>query len=56
MRCPGIQDGTNENYNLTKEGEQPLNRNVDRSAIAKFMADVVCDETIGANDSLAITN
>lgn len=56
LRCPGILDGESETYNLTKEGEQPLHRNVDRSAIAQFMADVVRDETIGANDSLGITN
>ena len=56
LRCPGIQDGDNEKYNLTKEGEQPLHRNVDRSAIAQCMADIVNDETIGANESLGITN
>ncbi len=56
LRCPGIVDGENESYNLTKEGEQPLHRDVDRSAIAQCMADIVRDETIGANDSLGITN
>ncbi len=56
LRCPGIVDGENESYNLTDESKQPLHRDVDRSAIAQFMADVMRDETIGANDSLGITN
>lgn len=56
LRCPGIVDGDNEVYNLTDESKQPLHRDVDRSVIAQFMADVVRDETIGANDSLGITN
>ena len=56
LRCPGIVDGTGETYNLTKESEQPLHRDVDRSAIAQCMADIVRDETMGANDSLGITN
>ena len=56
LRCPGIQDGDGEKYELTRESEQPSNRPVDRAAIAQFMADVVVDEALGANDSLGITN
>ena len=47
LRCPGIQDGDNEVYELTKEGVQPSHRNVDRAAIAKCMADMIKDETPG---------
>ena len=56
LRCPGIQDGENEVYELTQEGEQPTHRNVDRAAIAQCMADIIKDETLGANESLGITN
>lgn len=56
LRCPGIQDGDNVVYHLTTENEQPLERDVDRSAIAQCMADIVTDESIGANNSLGITN
>ncbi len=56
LRCPGIQDGDNEKYELTKEGVQPSHRNVDRAAIAQCMADMIADETLGANESLGITN
>ena len=56
LRCPGIQDGDNEVYELTKEGVQPSHRNVDRAAIAQCMADMIRDETLGANESLGITN
>ena len=56
LRCPGIQDGDNEKYELTKEGVQPSHRNVDRAAIAQCMADMIKDETLGANESLGITN
>ena len=56
LRCPGIQDGDNEAYELTKEGVQPSHRNVDRAAIAQCMADMIADETLGANESLGITN
>ncbi|WP_330655103.1 NAD(P)H-binding protein [Anaerotignum sp. MSJ-24] len=56
LRCPGIQNGDNEKYELTKEGIQPSNRNVDRAAIAQCMADMIADESMGVNDSLAITN
>lgn len=56
LRCPGIQDGDNEVYELTKEGVQPSHRNVDRAAIAQCMADMIKDETLGVNESLGITN
>ena len=49
LRCPGIQNGD-------KEGIQPSHRNVDRAAIAQCMADMIADESMGVNDSLAITN
>ena len=56
LRCPGIQDGNHTGYSLTQEGTQPAHRNVDRAAIAQCMADMICDDSLGANDSLAITN
>lgn len=56
LRCPGIKDGDNEHYELTPEGVQPAHRDVDRAAIAQCMADIVADETLGANESLGITN
>lgn len=56
LRWPGIQNGDNEKYELTKEGIQPSHRNVDRAAIAQCMADMIADESMGVNDSLAITN
>ena len=59
LRCGGIRDGENEAYHLTKEGEKPRGGNgmaVDRAAIAKCMADMIKDETLGANESLGITN
>ena len=56
LRCPGIRDGENETYTLTKEGEKPVCWGVDRAAIARCMADMIADETFGANESLGITN
>ena len=56
LRCPGIQDGDNEVYELTNEGIQPSHRNVDRAAIAQCIADMIKDETLGTNESLGITN
>ena len=56
LRCPWIQNGDNEKYELTKEGVQPSRRNVDRAAIAQCMADMIADESLGANESLGITN
>lgn len=56
LRCPAIQDGDNEAYTLTLEGVQPRGRAVDRAAIAKSMADMVGNESIGINQSLGITS
>lgn len=56
LRCPGIRDGENETYTLTKEGEKPVCWVVDRAAVARCMADMIADETLGANESLGITN
>lgn len=56
LRCPGIQDGENEKYYLTKEGEQPSKKNIDRAGIAKCMIDLIFSDSLGANDSLGITN
>lgn len=56
LRCPGIRDGENEVYSLTKEGEKPVCWTVDRAAIAQCMADMIADETLGADESLGITN
>lgn len=56
LRCPGIWDGDNTRYFLTKEGEQPRHHDIDRAGIAQCMADLIADETLGANESLAITN
>lgn len=56
LRCPGIQDGDNEKYCLTTGKEQPAHRNVDRAAIAQYIADITEDESLGANESLGITN
>ena len=41
---------------LTREGEKPACWTVDRAAIAQCMADIVRNETLGANESLGITN
>ena len=56
LRCPGIRDGENEAYSLTKEGEKPTCWSVDCAAIAQCMADMIEDEALGANDRLGITN
>lgn len=56
LRCPSIQNGDNTAYELTREGEQPRNLPVDRAAIAQCMADIVADESLGAGESLGITN
>lgn len=56
LRCPGIRDGENETYTLTKKGEKPVCWVVDRAAIARCMVDMIADETLGANESLGITN
>ena len=56
LRCPGIQNGDNTTYFLTKEGTQPSKKNIDRAGIAQCMADMIEDETLGCNESLGITN
>ena len=56
LRCPGIRDGAQETYRLTREGEQPACWTVDRAAIAQCMADLIADETLGVNESLGLTN
>ena len=56
LRCPGIRDGENENYSLTREGEKPACWVVDRAAIARCMADMVTDPTPVPNESPGLTN
>ena len=56
LRCPGIQDGDKTAYDLTPEGVQPKNKPVDRAAIAKCMADMLLDDSLGKNASIGITN
>ena len=56
LRCPGIMDGDNTKYFLTKEGEQPSHKNIARAGIAQCMFDMIQDETLGVNESLGITN
>lgn len=56
LRCPGIKDGDKTVYHLTKEGEQPANRDIERAGIAQCMADMIEDENLGVNESLGITN
>lgn len=51
-----LRYGGNKTYTLTKEGEKPVCWVVDRAAIARCMADMIADETLGANESLGITN
>jgi len=56
LRCPGIKDGNNTKYFLTKEGEQPAHKDIERAGIAQCMYDLIQNEEIGANESLGITN
>ncbi len=56
LRCPGIIDGNNTKYFLTKEGEQPAHKDIERAGIAQCMYDLIQNEEIGANESLGITN
>lgn len=56
LRCPGIKDGNNTTYFLTKEGEQPAHKDIDRAGIAQCMYDLIEDEMLGVNESLGITN
>lgn len=51
-----LRYGGNKTYTLTKEGEKPVCWVVDRAAIARCMADMIADETLGANESLGITS
>ena len=56
LRCPGIKNGDNTKYFLTKEGEQPAHKDIDRAGIAQCMYDLIEDESLGVNESLGITN
>ena len=56
LRCPGIKDGNNTKYFLTKESEQPAHKDIDRAGIAQCMYDMIKDESLGVNESLGITN
>lgn len=56
LRCPGIKDGDKTTYRLTREGEKPACWSTDRANIAQCMADIVQDESLGADESLGITN
>lgn len=56
LRCPGIKNGDNTKYFLTKESEQPSNKSIDRADIAQCMYDLIMDEALGVNESLGITN
>ncbi len=56
LRCPGIVDGNNTKYTLSKEGEQPKKWSIDRAGIAQCMYDLIMNEEFGVNESLGITN
>lgn len=56
LRCPGIVDGDNPKYFLTKEGVQPLKHDVEREGIAQCILDLINDERLGFNESLGITS
>ncbi len=56
LRCPGIKNGDNTTYFLTREGEQPAHKDIARAGIAQCMLDMINDETLGVNESLGITN
>ena len=56
LRCPGIIDGDNPKYFLTKEGGQPLKHDVEREGIAQCILDLINDEKLGYNESLGITS
>ena len=56
LRCPGIKNGENTHYVLTREGEQPAHKDIERAGIAQCMYDMIMDESLGVNDSLGITN
>ncbi len=56
LRCPGIKNGDNTKYFLTREGEQPAHKDIERAGIAQCMYELIKDESLGVNDSLGITN
>lgn len=56
LRCPGVKDGNSTTYFLTKEGEQPARKDIERAGIAQCMFDMIQDEKLGVNESLGITN
>lgn len=57
LRGPVLKNGSNDVYYLTTEDEQPRQKDVDRVAVAKYIADMVFSETgLGENQSLGITN
>lgn len=56
LRCPGIKNGDNIKYFLTKEGEQPAHKDIERAGIAQCMYDLIADDSLGVNESLGITN
>lgn len=56
LRCPGIKNGDNTKYFLTKEGVQPTHKDIERAGIAQCMYDLIEDESLGVNESLGITN
>ena len=56
LRCPGIKNGDNTKYFLTKEGEQPAHKDIERAGIAQCMYDLIENESLGVNESLGITN
>jgi Putative NADH-flavin reductase len=57
VRAANLTDGGNMEYFLSKEGENIHSESVTRSAVAKFIVDMIKDENnLGENDSLGITN
>lgn len=56
LRSPGIKNGDNTKYFLTKEGEQPAHKDIERAGIAQCMYDLIMDESLGVNESFGITN
>lgn len=55
IRAAHLTDGANESYFVQEEG-RPLHANaVNRIAVARFMADLVENES-GLNKSLSVTN
>ena len=57
LRCPNIYDGENAQYDLTTERQQPRNRDVERAAIARCIADTQQLATLqgfGRNDGAPV--